>query len=280
MGAGTAPENRISHCALQLEQQKLQNVVMRFVAQPMLAALLEIYRIPPGKDRFDAYIKATIAGATRAADVACPPLVLANPMAKDHANQQLETWLVLGAEEELTRILEDVNQKFSSLEFETIVHVGLTLVDDLKGGWTDSILTDWSLRFPEKMNPNWVCVPLWTKYPQTLEILRRNAKMAIGRFVWQAQHGAPSTLREMLAQEGYAQAFAKEKLSLPREDLAYTQVVIEPFLENMNKPTQLAALYGDDAAKHVGYPALGLSNDAGFELALATALSDGLESLG
>jgi hypothetical protein len=252
---------------------------MKFVAEPLLKTLLEVYRVPPGKERFEAYIAATIAGATRASDVACPPLVMANPMAKEHANQQLETWLKLGAEEELVVLLEQANQKFSSLEFEGIVHVGLTLVDDLKGGWTDSILTDWGLRFPEKINLSWVCVPLWTKYPQTLEILQTNTLMAIGRFVWQAQHGKAQTLREMLAQEGYAQALAGEKVGMPREDLAYTQAVLEPLLENTDKPTQLAAMYGDDAAKHVGYPALGLSGDAGFELALATDLSNGLERL-
>jgi hypothetical protein len=252
---------------------------MKFVAEPMLKILLEVYRVAPGKDRFDAYVKAATGDATRASDVACPPLVIANPMAKEHANQQLETWLELGAEEELTRILEQANQTFSKLEFEPLVHVGLTLVDDLKGGWTDSILTDWGLRFPEKMNPAWACVPLWTKYPQTLEILRRNAKMAIGRLVWQAQHGTATTLREMLAQEGYAQALAGEKVGMPREDLAYTQAVLEPLLENTDKPTLLAALYGDEDAKHVGYPALGLSADAGFELALATALSNGVEAL-
>ncbi len=246
---------------------------MKFVAEPMLKILLEVYRVPPGKDRFDAYIKATIAGVTRAQDVACPPLVLANPMAKDHANRQLEVWLELGAEEELIRILEEANQTFSNVQFETPVHVGLTLVDDLKGGWTDSILTDWGLRFPEKINPNWICVPLWTKYPQTLGILRKNAKMAIGRFVWQAQHDTASTLHEMMAQEGYAQAFAGEEVGMPREDLAYTQAVLEPFLANTDKPTQLAALYGDDAAKHVGYLPLGLSDDAGLELALAKRLS-------
>ncbi len=246
---------------------------MKFVAEPMLKTLLEVYRISPGKARFDAYIAATIAGATRASDVACPPLVMANPMAKEHANQQLEMWLKLGVEEELTKILEQVNMAFSSLEFEKVVHVGLTLVDDLKGGWTDSILTDWGLRFPEKINPLWVCVPLWTKYPQTLEVLRTNTKMAVGRFVWQAQHGTAQTLRKMMAQEGYAQAFAGEKVGLSGEDLAYTQAVLEPFLERTDKPTQLAALYGDDAAKRVGYPALGLSDDAGLELALAKSLS-------
>jgi hypothetical protein len=258
----------------------LQNNVMKFVAEPLLKILLEVYRVPPGKDRFDAYLNAAIAGANRAADVACPPLVLANPMAKEHANQQLEVWLKLGAEEELIRILEEANQTFSSLEFEPLVHVGLTLVDDLKGGWTDSILTDWGLRFPEKMNPNWVCVPLWTKYPQTLEILRANTKMAIARFVWQVQNGSATTLREMMAQEGCAQAFAGAKVGMPREDLGYTQAVLKPFLENTDKPTLLAALYGDEAAKRVGYPALGLSGDAGLELALATAVSDGLEPIG
>jgi hypothetical protein len=253
---------------------------MKFIAEPMLKTLLEVYRIPPGKDRFDAYVKAATGGATRAQDVACPPLILANPMAKDHANRQLEIWLELGAEAELEVLLEKANKTFSTLEFEPLVHVGLTLVDDLQGGWTDSILTDWGLRFPEKINLSWVCVPLWTKYPQTLEILRTNAKMAITRFVWQVQHGTAQTLREMLAQEGYAQAIAGCKVGMPREDLAYTQAVLEPFLEHTDKPTQLAALYGDNDAKHVGYPALGLSGDAGLELALATALSNGLEPLG
>jgi hypothetical protein len=271
---------KISHCALQLETQKLHNSIMKFVAEPMLKILLEVYRVPPGKERFDAYINAAIAGATRASDVACPPLVMANPMAKQHANRQLEVWLALGVEEELIRILEEANQTFSKLEFGEVIHVGLTLVDDLKGGWTDSILTDWGLRFPEKINPNWVCVPLWTKYSQTLEVLQTNAKMAIGRFVWQVQHGNALTLREMLEQEGYAQGFAGAKTMMPREDLAYTQAVLEPLLENTDKPTLIAALYGDDAAKHVGYPALGLSGDAGFELALATALSNGVEPLG
>jgi hypothetical protein len=246
---------------------------MKFVAEPMLNTLLEVYRIPAGKERFEAYINAVISGATRASDVACPPLVMANPMAKDHANQQLEAWLALGAEEELTRILEELNPKFWSLEYAQVVHVGLTLVDDLKGGWTDSILTDWGLRFPEKMNPNWICVPLWTKYPQNLEVLRSNTNMAIARFVWQAQHGVASNLGEMMAQEGYAQAFALQKVGLSREDLAYTQAVLEPLLESTDKPTQLAALYGDDAAKRVGYPALGLSDYAGLELALAKSLS-------
>jgi hypothetical protein len=43
-------------------------------------------------------------------------------------------------------------------------------------------------------------------------------------------------------------------------------------LESTHQPTVIACLYGDEAAKELGYPPLGLSKNAGFQLALADAL--------
>jgi hypothetical protein len=44
-------------------------------------------------------------------------------------------------------------------------------------------------------------------------------------------------------------------------------------LDKGDMPTLVAALYGDDAARACGYPPLGLSANAGFDLALAQRLS-------
>jgi len=47
--------------------------------------------------------------------------------------------------------------------------------------------------------------------------------------------------------------------------------VIQPYLDTTDYPTLFACLYGDEAAKSVGYPPLGLSERAGFALALEEA---------
>jgi hypothetical protein len=46
---------------------------------------------------------------------------------------------------------------------------------------------------------------------------------------------------------------------------------VEPRRESVDTPVILACLYGDAAAREVGYPPLGLSPNAGFNLALAEA---------
>ena len=48
----------------------------------------------------------------------------------------------------------------------------------------------------------------------------------------------------------------------------YSRAVIEPFLPSLEQPVQFACLYGDAAAREVGYTPLGLSANAGFEVAL------------
>jgi hypothetical protein len=60
---------------------------------------------------------------------------------------------------------------------------------------------------------------------------------------------------------------------LEPDDLDYTREVLRPHLGSSHPPVLLAALYGDEAARSVGYPPLGLSADAGLALARADALA-------
>lgn len=96
--------------------------------------------------------------------------------------------------------------------------------------------------------------------------------MCIHRLVYVERNGFAKTLKEMLAQEGYAMSRAgcKEPV-LESEDLEFTRDVLAPHLGQRDMPTFIAVLFGDPAAKQLGYSPLGLSSRAGFALALSDA---------
>ncbi len=239
---------------------------MKLEFVPTLEKLLEVYRVPIGQARFDAYIAATVGGAQTTAEIALPPLVIANPMAKAHVNTVLETWLALDVNAAARAILLELELACS---LEVSSKVGLTILDDLRGGWTNRYLNDWNFRFPKKMSTNWIIVPLWVSEFANLETLQIAIRASVARVVWQWQHGVPQTLLEMLHQEGFAQSFAGLKPTLETDDLEYSRAVLAPFLQSVEKPVQFACLFGDAAAREVGYVALGLSAFAGLEVALA-----------
>jgi hypothetical protein len=250
---------------------------MKFELVPILEKLRDLYLIPRGPGRFGAYIDLAVGGAQATADVALPPLVTANPMAKEHALEFVESWISLGAEEVAKTVLEEANARLKSVEFSRTVKVGLSVLDDLKGGWTNRTFND-AARFKvgetlEKTG--WLSVPLWTSEMPRLEELRAVVLESVFRAAFVVQHGDPKSLREMIQQEGLVAAFASRSLEFDREDLEYSRAVIEPHLESTHQPTVIACLYGDDAAKELGYPPLGLSKNTGFQIALADALAVG-----
>ena len=55
---------------------------------------------------------------------------------------------------------------------------------------------------------------------------------------------------------------------LDGDDLAYTRVAIAPHLDASDRATLVACLFGDAAARALGYPPHGLSERAGLALAL------------
>ena len=89
----------------------------------------------------------------------------------------------------------------------------------------------------------------------------------------QRNHEA-QTLGEMLRQEGEVMcASGCDKPALDDDDLGYTREVLEPYLTRTDQPTVITALFGDEAARQLGYPPLGLSSRAGLALALHDARS-------
>ena len=247
---------------------------MKFELVPILEKLRDLYLIPRGPDRFQAYIDLATGGARATKDIPYPPLITLNPMAKEHALEFVESWISLGAEGLAKTVLEEAQVRLEPVEFAPTVKVGLSVLDDLKGGWTNRTFND-AARFKvgESLEKTgWVCVPVWTSEIPKPEALRAVVFESACRAAYVLQQGDPKTLREMMAQEGVVAAFANRSLEFDAEELEYSRAVISPHLESTHQPTVIACLYGDEAAKELGYPPLGLSKNAGFQVALADAL--------
>ena len=74
----------------------------------------------------------------------------------------------------------------------------------------------------------------------------------------------------MLHQEQGALRFGGWIPAISPEELDYTDHIIHPYLIAIDYPTQIAVLWGDDVARHNGFPPLGFSRDAGLAWACAT----------
>jgi hypothetical protein len=113
---------------------------------------------------------------------------------------------------------------------------------------------------------------LWTSEAPSVQAVREEGLMTVYRAAYIQQHGLAITLQEMLAQEGYAMAVAGcTRLAITSDDVNCTRQVITPHLKARDRPTLMACLVGDAAARSLGYRPLGLSERAGLALALHDA---------
>ncbi|GAA5511665.1 hypothetical protein Dcar01_00377 [Deinococcus carri] len=243
---------------------------MRLTLHPSLRELRTLYDVEGMMPRFRAYVDLMTGGPEFL------PLGAFSPMGQRQA-AFLDALLALDAEGEAARECRRVEAELEGMpdRFRLL----LVVLDEPRNGWTQRWLTDAEWRFQAKYDTlpqsspavgfdRWVTVQLWTDTAPSLDTVRREVRASVWRAAWQARHGLPVTLRQMLAQEGGAARFAGEALGFGPEELAYTREVLTPLLDSDHWPTCFAALYGDDAARVAGFPPLGLSRRAGFGLAL------------
>ncbi len=241
---------------------------MRLTLQPLLKIQRDLYKTPDAMARFQEYLRALTDGTQEMV----LPLSLMNPMGKPHVVTRLDQLMELKAEEIATRALHATEQRLHFLNSE--FRVALVLADDAGGGWTNYYLTDAKHRFedPGRANDGWIVILLWTSESPTTEHIRVTVMGTVYRRLYQEPYGFPKTLQQMMDQEGFAARFAgAQSPTLEVEDLAYTHEVLKPYLQGNHFPTQFACWYGDRAAQSVGYPAIGLSANAGYAVALSEA---------
>ena len=241
---------------------------MKLELVPMLADQRKLYDLPRGWERFRHYLQEMIGGSD---DVALPPMIAMNPMGKEHVAATYDALLALDAEALAADALADAEQQLVDVPGQ--FRVGLNVSDDLLGGWTNRYAAE-MMRFDGEQlrKRGWIAVGFWTGEQPFVEKIRDQVLLAVFRMAYAQQHGWPTTLRQMLAQEGsVAASVGVVEPTLPVDELTYTRGVLAPLLDTTHYPTQFAALWGDEAAAMFGYQALGLSPYAGIALAIHDA---------
>jgi hypothetical protein len=244
---------------------------------PLLHVQRELYAMPRNMDRFHEYLK-TMKGSSED-DIELAPLVLMNPMGKEHCLMAVDHLIAIGAEGAAVQALDEARPRLG--DAPGAFKVSLVLADDRMGGWTNRTFSGFGMRHLAKDAKKalekrpFITVPCWTSEVDawTADDARRATLAQVYRVAHIMQHGDPKTLRQMMTQEARALVFAGETvITLPEDELAYAREVIAPHLEATDQPTVFACLFGDEAAGEAGYPQMGLPRNAAIEVALAEAL--------
>jgi hypothetical protein len=245
---------------------------MKLEFVPLLQVQRDIYRIPGGMERFHAYLRAMIDWQTEDMRL---PLGVMNPMAKDHVPAYLDRLLALDADAEAARAVAGIESLLAEVPGE--YRIGLVVVDDVLGGWTNRYACDFSHRFDSEAlaRRGWLVGMLWCSEPPTIEKSRMQGLTSVYRAAYIQRHGPAQTLRERMAQEGQVLALAGcTEPVLEPDDLAYTEEVLAPYLDATDMRTAIECLYGDAAGRTLGFTPSGLSANAGLALALHRARTE------
>ena len=257
---------------------------------PLVRVMRDLHSIPrgqppdfDGKKRFRQYLR-TIFDYDR--KVCKLPLLLAmNPMAKDHVTALLDAYLAMDADGIGARATAEAAARLADLPGN--FKVGLVVCDDLMGGGTNRCQYEFGIRFgadysrfsgdsppklPRWLKEIWLQGTLWSSEAPAERAVRESILTAAYRVAYQQRRGPALTLRDMLAQEGQVMALAGcSGPILDAEDIAYTREVLIPYLDAEDMRTCIGCLFGDAAARTLGFTPRGLSPWAGLALALHDA---------
>jgi hypothetical protein len=215
------------------------------------------------------------------------PLLAINPMAKDHVTALLDAYLAMDADGIGARVAAEVAARYADVPGD--FKVGLIVLDDLMGAGTNRYENEFAFRFgatqlPSSSGPRkrsrwlkdwWLTGVLWSSEAASERAVREAILTAVHRVAYRHQHGPARTLRQMLAQEGQVMALAGcSDPTLDAEDTAYTREVLIPYFDADDLRTCIECLFGDAAARTLGFTPRGLSPWAGLALALHDARSN------
>src|SRR5207253_228746 len=100
---------------------------------PLLAVQRELYAVPRGRERFRKYLGTMTSEDGTGLDL--PPLVLMNPMAKDHVTALLDELLTLDADGVAAAAAAEASSRMADVPGD--FKASLVVADDRMGGWTN-----------------------------------------------------------------------------------------------------------------------------------------------
>jgi hypothetical protein len=230
---------------------------------PLLTTIRPLYDLPREASlRFPRYL--ALLGST--ATTVIPPLNVMNPMAKPHVATYLDQLISADIDTLARTWIAEVEAQLGDLgDYQH----GFGVADDVAGGWTQRSASEMRQRFAPPYQ-HWLTTVLFASNPCAIPDIRGLLRATCYRHYHQTQHGIPTNLATMLAQEQGALRFGTIVPLLSPDDLTYTDYIIGPYLAATDYPTQIAVLWGDEVARHNGFPPLGFSHNAGLAWACAT----------
>ncbi|MEO1451840.1 MAG: hypothetical protein AAFV07_20080 [Bacteroidota bacterium] len=244
---------------------------MHFSLMPLFEDMLMLYNMPPGRERFEAYLT-LMRGSSNSKDDMVRPIGGYNPMAKSHVPAQLYDLITLGAEDLAREALMAVNQLVANKHPSREIQLGMVLADDLMGGWTFRHTTDYESKFVLNalVTRHLATTYIWTSESYTPTQIRRQVADYALRTVHWLDHPKPRTLLEHIAQEQFVakhNPFATDLAPLDKPE--EVQEVLDTFGEMEDYHLTLNLLYGDQAVEEIGHTPQGISEPmAGFRWAI------------
>lgn len=180
----------------------------------------------------------------------------------------MEALSTLGADEIGARATEEAAAAVAEEPGE--FRVGLVVIDDARGG-INRTTAEFAHRRGEGglLERGWITGILWTSQAYDRAGIREELLTSVFRAASIVKRGPARTLREILVQEGNAMRMAGARNpALEPQTLLATRQILLRLLDHEDTPTLVAALFGDPAARELGYPPLGLRPRAGLALAL------------
>jgi hypothetical protein len=187
----------------------------------------------------------------------------------DHELRLLDALSALGADEIGARAVAEAGAAVAEEPGE--FRVGLVVRDDAGGLSTNRTTAELAHRRGEGglLERGWIIGILWTSQRYDASAIREEVLTSVFRAAHIEKRGPPRTLREILLQEGNAMRMAGARNpALEPQTLLATRQILLRLLDHEDTPTLVAALFGDPAARELGYQPLGLRPRAGLALAL------------
>lgn len=226
---------------------------------PTLDVMAEVYRLPrPGgasSQLFGHYLALINEGL---------PLQPYNPMAGQVTLPTVEELRDLHAERVVGEAAAEV---LTLLDWEE--PMALCLGVSHPGVWTDRVTSEAENRLVPRRGNGPEVVLLWAGEPVDVHRLRVEAGAQAARAVHRRRSGPPRTVQEAFDQEGWAYAIAGAPDPSPTPE---ARRVVGDALDVVGDATgidaMVAVLYGDGAARPLGWPPLGVPDGVGYEVAV------------
>jgi hypothetical protein len=234
---------------------------MAVIYIPLLTRIRPMYDLPRDPaQRFPYYLAQVRGGET----IGCPPLVAYNPMGKEHIAAYLDALIAHDVDGQAQAWIDAVPRTFLARLDD--MRLGIAVVDDVAGGWTERSAYEMNERFPQASSQStagWLTTMLYASDVIDINQIAARVMATVVRAAIIAERGVARTIRQMLAQEATVYRHVSVPFDCDDDECTYTEAVIGPYLDAHDYPTQVAVILGDELARRNGFPARGFGRYAG-----------------